>query len=49
VVSNPVDVMTYLALKLSGFPKSRVLGTGTLIDTARRDVAPIERRGTMPA
>jgi L-lactate dehydrogenase len=35
IVSNPVDVMTYLALKLSGFPASRVLGTGTLIDTAR--------------
>lgn len=35
IVTNPVDVMTYLALKLSGFPASRVLGTGTLIDTAR--------------
>jgi len=35
VVSNPVDVMTYLALQLSGFDRSRVLGTGTLIDTAR--------------
>jgi L-lactate dehydrogenase len=35
IVSNPVDVMTYLALKLSGFPPSRVFGTGTLIDTAR--------------
>ena len=35
VVTNPVDVMTYLALKLSGFDRSRVLGTGTLIDTAR--------------
>lgn len=35
VVTNPVDVMTYLALKCSGFPWSRVIGTGTLIDTAR--------------
>jgi L-lactate dehydrogenase len=35
IITNPVDVMTYLALKLSGFPPSRVLGTGTLIDTAR--------------
>lgn len=35
VVSNPVDVMTYVTWKLSGFPSSRVLGTGTLIDSAR--------------
>ena len=35
IVTNPLDVMTYLAWKLSGFPPSRVIGTGTLIDTAR--------------
>jgi len=35
VVSNPLDVMTYSALKLSGFPKSRVIGSGTILDTAR--------------
>jgi len=35
VVSNPLDVMTYAALKLSGFPKSRVIGSGTVLDTAR--------------
>jgi L-lactate dehydrogenase len=35
VVSNPVDVMTYVAWKLSGFPAARVLGTGTVLDTAR--------------
>jgi L-lactate dehydrogenase len=35
VVSNPLDVMTYAALKLSGFPKNRVLGSGTILDTAR--------------
>lgn len=35
VVTNPVDVMTYQALKLTGFDPTRVLGTGTLIDTAR--------------
>jgi L-lactate dehydrogenase len=35
VVSNPVDVMTYVAWKLSGFPSSRVLGSGTVLDTAR--------------
>ena len=35
VVSNPLDVMTYAALKLSGFPENRVLGSGTILDTAR--------------
>lgn len=35
VVTNPVDVMTYVAWRLSGFPPGRVLGTGTLIDTGR--------------
>jgi L-lactate dehydrogenase len=35
IVANPVDLMTHLTLRLSGFPASRVLGTGTLIDTAR--------------
>ncbi|MBT6068685.1 L-lactate dehydrogenase [Candidatus Peregrinibacteria bacterium] len=35
IVSNPVDVLTLEALKLSGFPKSRVFGSGTLLDTAR--------------
>jgi L-lactate dehydrogenase len=35
VVTNPLDVMTYAALKLSGFPRSRVIGSGTVLDTAR--------------
>ncbi len=35
VITNPVDVMTWHALKLSGFDPSRVIGTGTLIDSAR--------------
>lgn len=35
VVSNPVDVMTWLVRELSGFPKSRVIGTGTILETAR--------------
>lgn len=35
VVSNPVDILTYAALKLSGFPKNRVIGSGTVLDTAR--------------
>ena len=35
VVSNPLDVMTYVALKESGFPKQKVFGTGTTLDSAR--------------
>lgn len=35
VVANPVDVMTYVALKESGLPRYRVLGTGTTLDTSR--------------
>ena len=35
IVANPVDVLTYAALKLSGFPKERVIGSGTVLDTAR--------------
>lgn len=35
VVSNPLDVMTYAVLKLSGFPKNRVIGSGTILDSAR--------------
>ena len=35
VVTNPLDVMTYATLKLSGFPKNRVIGSGTVLDSAR--------------
>lgn len=35
VVTNPVDSLTYAALKLSGFPWQRVIGTGTLLDSVR--------------
>ena len=35
VVANPVDVLTYVALKESGLPKYRVFGTGTTLDTSR--------------
>lgn len=35
LVSNPVDILTYAFIKLSGLPDSRVIGTGTLLDTAR--------------
>lgn len=35
IVSNPVDILTEVALKLSGFPSNRVIGSGTVLDTAR--------------
>jgi len=35
VATNPVDLMTYVALKLSGFPSNRVIGSGTILDTSR--------------
>lgn len=49
VASNPVDVLSYAAWKFSGLPKERVIGSGTILDTARLcnclgkafDVAPV--------
>ncbi len=35
MVSNPVDALTYYALEFTGFPRQRVVGSGTLIDSAR--------------
>nr|ADV35657.1 lactate dehydrogenase B [Taenia solium] len=35
VVSNPVDILTYVTWKLSGLPKNRVIGSGTILDSAR--------------
>jgi len=35
VVTNPVDVLTYVALKSSGLPRNRVIGSGTVLDSAR--------------
>ena len=35
IVSNPVDVMTYVTWKLSGLPSTSVVGSGTVLDTAR--------------
>ncbi len=35
IVSNPVDIMTYVTLKITGFPSARVIGSGTVLDTAR--------------
>ncbi len=35
VASNPVDIMTYVVAEISGLPKNKVIGSGTVLDTAR--------------
>ena len=45
VVTNPVDVLTYVALQLSGLPPSRVIGSGTVLDTSRLHFLLAERCG----
>jgi L-lactate dehydrogenase len=35
IVANPVDILTTVAMKLSGLPENKVLGSGTVLDTAR--------------
>ena len=45
IVSNPVDILTYVALKLSGLPENRVLGSGTVLDMARLKYALGEHLG----
>ena len=35
IASNPVDLMSYVVQKVSGFPKNKVIGSGTVLDTAR--------------
>lgn len=35
IVSNPVDIMTYVFTKISGLPENQIMGTGTLLDTSR--------------
>lgn len=35
IVANPVDILTHVALKLSGYPENRVIGSGTVLDTGR--------------
>ena len=46
VVSNPVDIMTYLTWKISGFPSSRVFGSGTSLDSSRFRTLVAARLGT---
>lgn len=49
IVTNPVDVLTYAAWKLSGFPSSRVFGSGTLLDTSRLRFLLAQRCGVAEA
>ncbi|QEY32455.1 L-lactate dehydrogenase [Synechococcus sp. RSCCF101] len=48
VVSNPVDVLTHIAGALSGFPPHRVIGSGTVLDSARFRMAISRRLGLDP-
>lgn len=48
MVSNPVDVLTYQALKTSGFPPNKVFGLGTVLDTNRFRALIGERLGISP-
>ena len=48
VVSNPVDILTYVAWKISGFPKNRVIGSGCNLDSARFRYLMGERLGVHP-
>jgi L-lactate dehydrogenase len=48
VATNPVDVLTYVALRLSGLPAHRVFGSGTILDTARFRYMLSEKLGVDP-
>lgn len=45
MVTNPVDVVTYAALKISGLPRERLFGSGTVLDSSRLRVVLAERCG----
>ncbi|XP_032983429.1 L-lactate dehydrogenase A chain-like [Rhinolophus ferrumequinum] len=49
IVSNPVDILTYVAWKISGFPKNRVIGSGCHLDSARFRYLMGERLGVHPS
>ncbi|KAI5734924.1 hypothetical protein M8J77_011999 [Diaphorina citri] len=48
IISNPVDVLTYISWKLSGFPKNRVIGSGTNLDSMRFRVLLAQKLGLSP-
>ncbi|WP_118972058.1 malate dehydrogenase [Taibaiella koreensis] len=49
VISNPMDTMTYLALKSSGLPKNRIIGMGGALDSARFKYQLSQRLGASPS
>jgi L-lactate dehydrogenase len=49
VASNPVDIMTHVTLKLSGLPPQKVIGSGTILDTARFRALLGEHLGVSPS
>ncbi|CAH2276235.1 L-lactate dehydrogenase B chain [Pelobates cultripes] len=48
VVSNPVDILTYVTWKLSGLPQNRIIGSGTNLDSARFRYLMAEKLGVHP-
>lgn len=48
IATNPVDILTQVALKLSGFPKQRVIGSGTLLDSSRFRYLVADKLGVDP-
>ena len=49
IASNPVDVLTYVTHKVSGLPKERVIGSGTILDTARFKYELAQKFGVSPS
>lgn len=49
IVSNPVDILTYVAWKLSGLPKHKVIGSGTMLDSSRFRFEISERLNIAPS
>lgn len=49
IVANPVDILTYVAWKLSGLPVNRVLGSGTNLDTSRFRFLLSQKLGVAPS
>jgi malate dehydrogenase len=49
VVTNPLDIMTHLAFKVTGFPEKRVFGMAGVLDTARMRYFIAERLGVVPS
>ena len=49
IATNPCDVLTWVAWKLSGLPKQRIIGTGCALDSARFQYLLSERLGVAPS